>query len=217
MSLSPTLSLTHIHSLALFLILSPLSLYLHPYLSTYLPPSLVLSLSLSVSLSLAHSFSFSTSLSLLGTIDAKELKVAMRALGFEPKKEEIKKMISGTKWFLSKSGVQNVHNYYHSCQLLFYFTFFYLFFFFYWWYCCFFLNFFESIFWFIDSIQSFAILFFYTQLSVIHLFYILTTLLYFTFFTFFSQQNWSIFLFFIFHFSFFIFYFQILIKMAPER
>ena len=29
-----------------------------------------------------------------GTIDAKELKVAMRALGFEPKKEEIKKMVS---------------------------------------------------------------------------------------------------------------------------
>lgn len=29
-----------------------------------------------------------------GKIDAKELKVAMRALGFEPKKEEIKKMIS---------------------------------------------------------------------------------------------------------------------------
>ncbi|KRX00679.1 hypothetical protein PPERSA_00906 [Pseudocohnilembus persalinus] len=28
-----------------------------------------------------------------GNIDAKELKVAMRALGFEPKKEEIKKMI----------------------------------------------------------------------------------------------------------------------------
>jgi centrin-1 len=28
------------------------------------------------------------------TIDAKELKVAMRALGFEPKQEEIKKMIS---------------------------------------------------------------------------------------------------------------------------
>lgn len=28
-----------------------------------------------------------------GTIDVKELKVAMRALGFEPKKEEIKKMI----------------------------------------------------------------------------------------------------------------------------
>jgi centrin-1 len=33
-------------------------------------------------------------LGLVGTIDAKELKVAMRALGFEPKKEEIKKMIS---------------------------------------------------------------------------------------------------------------------------
>mmetsp|Transcript_10805 Transcript_10805/g.15239 ORF Transcript_10805/g.15239 Transcript_10805/m.15239 type:complete len:173 (-) Transcript_10805:196-714(-) len=29
-----------------------------------------------------------------GVIDAKELKVAMRALGFEPKKEEIRKMIS---------------------------------------------------------------------------------------------------------------------------
>eukprot|EP01066_Platyproteum_vivax_P008990 Platyproteum_vivax@DN390_c0_g1_i1.p1 len=29
-----------------------------------------------------------------GTISTKELKVAMRALGFEPKKEEIKKMIS---------------------------------------------------------------------------------------------------------------------------
>ena len=29
-----------------------------------------------------------------GQIDAKELKVAMRALGFEPKKEEIRKIIS---------------------------------------------------------------------------------------------------------------------------
>ena len=29
-----------------------------------------------------------------GTIDAKELKLAMRALGFEPKKEEIRKMIA---------------------------------------------------------------------------------------------------------------------------
>lgn len=29
-----------------------------------------------------------------GKIDAKELKVAMRALGFEPKKDEVKKMIS---------------------------------------------------------------------------------------------------------------------------
>nr|KAF6400663.1 hypothetical protein HJG63_002730 [Rousettus aegyptiacus]KAF6400666.1 hypothetical protein HJG63_002730 [Rousettus aegyptiacus] len=29
-----------------------------------------------------------------GTIDVKELKVAMRALGFEPKKEEIKKLIA---------------------------------------------------------------------------------------------------------------------------
>eukprot|EP00391_Amoebophrya_sp_Ameob2_P008933 CAMPEP_0178999418 /NCGR_PEP_ID=MMETSP0795-20121207/10051_1 /TAXON_ID=88552 /ORGANISM="Amoebophrya sp., Strain Ameob2" /LENGTH=165 /DNA_ID=CAMNT_0020692193 /DNA_START=62 /DNA_END=559 /DNA_ORIENTATION=- len=30
-----------------------------------------------------------------GTIDAKELKVALRALGFEPRKEEIKKLVSG--------------------------------------------------------------------------------------------------------------------------
>jgi centrin-1 len=29
-----------------------------------------------------------------GAIDAKELKVAMRALGFEPKKEEVKKILS---------------------------------------------------------------------------------------------------------------------------
>ncbi|VEL38026.1 unnamed protein product [Protopolystoma xenopodis] len=29
-----------------------------------------------------------------GTIDSKELKVVMRALGFEPKKEEIRKLIS---------------------------------------------------------------------------------------------------------------------------
>jgi Ca2+-binding EF-hand superfamily protein len=29
-----------------------------------------------------------------GTIDVKELKVAMRALGFEPKREELKKMIA---------------------------------------------------------------------------------------------------------------------------
>jgi centrin-2/centrin-1 len=35
-----------------------------------------------------------------GTIDIKELKVAMRALGFEPKKEEIKKMMQD----VDKSG-----------------------------------------------------------------------------------------------------------------
>ena len=29
-----------------------------------------------------------------GNIDSKELKVAMRALGFEPKREEIKQLIS---------------------------------------------------------------------------------------------------------------------------
>lgn len=38
-------------------------------------------------------FVLSLLLLLVGTIDAKELKVAMRALGFEPKKEEIIKMI----------------------------------------------------------------------------------------------------------------------------
>ena len=31
---------------------------------------------------------------IIGVIDARELKVAMRALGFEPKREEIKKMIA---------------------------------------------------------------------------------------------------------------------------
>merc|ERR1719265_831885 len=35
-----------------------------------------------------------------GSIDAKELKVALRALGFEPKKEELKKLVSD----LDKSG-----------------------------------------------------------------------------------------------------------------
>ncbi|KAL0481388.1 caltractin [Acrasis kona] len=37
-----------------------------------------------------------------GKIDAKELKVAMRALGFEPKKEDIKKMISE----IDKEGIE---------------------------------------------------------------------------------------------------------------
>ncbi len=32
---------------------------------------------------------------LIGTIDVKELKVALRALGFEPKKDEIKQLLSG--------------------------------------------------------------------------------------------------------------------------
>ena len=39
-------------------------------------------------------------------IDAKELKVAMRALGFEPKKEEIKKMISD----IDKDGQKKKQN-----------------------------------------------------------------------------------------------------------
>ncbi|KAL3901827.1 MAG: hypothetical protein SGCHY_000298 [Lobulomycetales sp.] len=38
-----------------------------------------------------------------GTIDVKELKVALRALGFEPKKEEIKKMVQD----LERNGSSN--------------------------------------------------------------------------------------------------------------
>ena len=37
-----------------------------------------------------------------GAIDAKELKVAMRALGFEPKKEEIRKILS--RWISQEKG-----------------------------------------------------------------------------------------------------------------
>ena len=53
-----------------------------------------------------------------GTIDAKELKVAMRALGFEPKKEEIRRMIadidkdgSGERVgpYQSITGVEHLH------------------------------------------------------------------------------------------------------------
>mmetsp|Transcript_59663 Transcript_59663/g.167199 ORF Transcript_59663/g.167199 Transcript_59663/m.167199 type:complete len:167 (+) Transcript_59663:111-611(+) len=39
-----------------------------------------------------------------GTIDAKELKVALRALGFEPKKEELKKLVSDLDKTGSNSG-----------------------------------------------------------------------------------------------------------------
>merc|ERR1712113_908310 len=39
-----------------------------------------------------------------GTIDAKELKVALRALGFEPKKEELKKLVSDLDKGSSSSG-----------------------------------------------------------------------------------------------------------------
>lgn len=40
-----------------------------------------------------------------GVIDAKELKVAMRALGFEPKKEEIRKILSD----IDKNGEGIIH------------------------------------------------------------------------------------------------------------
>ena len=43
-------------------------------------------------------------------IDAKELKVAMRALGFEPKNEEIKKMIAD----IDKDGTVAYYNQLHS-------------------------------------------------------------------------------------------------------
>ncbi|KAF0877685.1 CETN4 protein, partial [Crocuta crocuta] len=39
-----------------------------------------------------------------GTIDVKELKIAMQALGFEPKKEEIKKMIAE----IDKEGIGTI-------------------------------------------------------------------------------------------------------------
>eukprot|EP00933_Yihiella_yeosuensis_P060339 TRINITY_DN6284_c1_g1_i1.p2 TRINITY_DN6284_c1_g1~~TRINITY_DN6284_c1_g1_i1.p2 ORF type:complete len:167 (+),score=55.24 TRINITY_DN6284_c1_g1_i1:62-562(+) len=39
-----------------------------------------------------------------GTIEAKELKVALRALGFEPKKEELKKLVSDLDKSSSSSG-----------------------------------------------------------------------------------------------------------------
>ena len=39
-----------------------------------------------------------------GTIEAKELKVALRALGFEPKKEELKKLVSDLDKQNSSSG-----------------------------------------------------------------------------------------------------------------
>lgn len=39
-----------------------------------------------------------------GTIDVKELKIAMRALGFEPKKEEIKKLIAE----IDKEGIGTI-------------------------------------------------------------------------------------------------------------
>lgn len=39
-----------------------------------------------------------------GTIDVKELRVAMRALGFEPKKDEIRMMLSG----LNKDGSDTI-------------------------------------------------------------------------------------------------------------
>eukprot|EP00612_Vaucheria_litorea_P007237 CAMPEP_0171479146 /NCGR_PEP_ID=MMETSP0946-20130122/5220_1 /TAXON_ID=109269 /ORGANISM="Vaucheria litorea, Strain CCMP2940" /LENGTH=153 /DNA_ID=CAMNT_0012009959 /DNA_START=100 /DNA_END=559 /DNA_ORIENTATION=- len=44
-----------------------------------------------------------------GTIDAKELKVAMRALGFEPKKEEIQKMIADVSQ--SNNGLVNFEDF----------------------------------------------------------------------------------------------------------
>lgn len=46
-----------------------------------------------------------------GKIDVKELKVAMRALGFEPKKEEIKKLIAETD--KDNSGRLSYDEFYH--------------------------------------------------------------------------------------------------------
>ena len=42
-----------------------------------------------------------------GTIDVKELKVAMRALGFEPKREELKKLVYKNKLFIRDYKTRN--------------------------------------------------------------------------------------------------------------
>ena len=55
-------------------------------------------------------------------IDSKDLKVAMRALGFEPRKEEIKKMVSEVNNYIHKIGEFNYicglrGEYYYICGL----------------------------------------------------------------------------------------------------
>ena len=57
-----------------------------------------------------------------GVIDSKDLKVAMRALGFEPRKEEIKKMVSEVNNYIHKIGEFNYicglrGEYYYICGL----------------------------------------------------------------------------------------------------
>ena len=44
-------------------------------------------------------------------IDSKDLKVAMRALGFEPRKEEIKKMVSEVNNYVHINGLRGEYNY----------------------------------------------------------------------------------------------------------
>ena len=44
-------------------------------------------------------------------IDSKDLKVAMRALGFEPRKEEIKKMVSEVNNYIHIIGLRSEFNY----------------------------------------------------------------------------------------------------------
>ena len=46
-----------------------------------------------------------------GVIDSKDLKVAMRALGFEPRKEEIKKMVSEVNNYVHINGLRGEYNY----------------------------------------------------------------------------------------------------------
>lgn len=46
-----------------------------------------------------------------GTIDIKELKVALRALGFEPKKDEIKKLLSDLNNTEQKESSSNMIDY----------------------------------------------------------------------------------------------------------
>ena len=51
-----------------------------------------------------------------GKIDAKELKVAMRALGFEPKKEEIRSILLDVDW--DGTGLIEYSDFLRSCYAL---------------------------------------------------------------------------------------------------
>eukprot|EP00828_Plagiopyla_frontata_P047752 TRINITY_DN8925_c0_g1_i2.p1 TRINITY_DN8925_c0_g1~~TRINITY_DN8925_c0_g1_i2.p1 ORF type:complete len:166 (-),score=53.16 TRINITY_DN8925_c0_g1_i2:149-646(-) len=53
-----------------------------------------------------------------GTIDIKELKVALRALGFEPKKDEIKKLLSDLNNTEQKESSSNMIDFHEFLQIM---------------------------------------------------------------------------------------------------